>query len=124
VTLPKTAATGKSSTNLIAESSAAFFSIDAAPRLGLAFEASVFRRQMQSRKWLEIVLARSPSGRGYSMMRRGPWSDRRAFQRGFASRRLFRIAICPEAINAQNNIAAVSTLGSTVCVLIRRLIFV
>jgi hypothetical protein len=33
----------------------------------------------------------------------------------------FRIAICPEAINAQNNIAAVSALGSTVCVLIRRL---
>jgi hypothetical protein len=33
----------------------------------------------------------------------------------------FRIVICPEANNAQNNMAAVSALGRTVCVLIRRL---
>src|SRR6516225_7864607 len=33
----------------------------------------------------------------------------------------FRMLICPEASSAQNNIAAVSADGSTVCVLIRRL---
>src|SRR3981081_1135649 len=33
----------------------------------------------------------------------------------------FRMLICPEARSAQNNIAAVSADGSTVCVLIRRL---
>jgi hypothetical protein len=33
----------------------------------------------------------------------------------------FRMAICPEASNAQNNMAAVSAEGSTVWVLIRRL---
>src|SRR5437762_6263823 len=32
-----------------------------------------------------------------------------------------RMLICPEASSAQNNIAAVSADGSTVCVLIRRL---
>src|SRR5437899_2651169 len=34
---------------------------------------------------------------------------------------ILRMLICPEASNAQNNIAAVSADGSTVCVLIRRL---
>src|SRR6059058_4988871 len=33
----------------------------------------------------------------------------------------FRMLICPEASSAQNNIAAVSADGSTVCVLILRL---
>jgi hypothetical protein len=47
------------------------FSIDAVRGLGLAFTASDFRQQVLSRKWLEIVLVRSPSGRGYSTMRRG-----------------------------------------------------
>src|ERR1700724_3138100 len=32
-----------------------------------------------------------------------------------------RMLICPDASNAQNNIAAVSADGSTVCVLMRRL---
>src|SRR5260221_8482006 len=32
-----------------------------------------------------------------------------------------RIVICPDASNAQNNIAAVSAEGKTVCVLMRRL---
>src|ERR1700704_2045225 len=32
-----------------------------------------------------------------------------------------RMVICPEASSAQNNIAAVSADGSTVCVLMRRL---
>jgi hypothetical protein len=33
----------------------------------------------------------------------------------------FRVTICPDASNAQNSMAAVSALGRTVCVLIRRL---
>jgi hypothetical protein len=34
---------------------------------------------------------------------------------------ILRMVICPDASSAQNNIAAVSAEGSTVCVLIRRL---
>ncbi|HEX3497232.1 MAG TPA: hypothetical protein VHT02_08705 [Methylocella sp.] len=42
MTLPKTAATGKTSANMIAGSSAAIFPIDAGHGLDLAFEASDF----------------------------------------------------------------------------------
>ncbi len=56
LTLPKTAATGKSSTNLIAEVISRIFSIDAVHGRGLVVEASIFRRQVQSRKcvWCDL----------------------------------------------------------------------
>jgi hypothetical protein len=55
VTLPKTAATGKSSANMIAGSSAAIFPIDAGHGLDLAFEASDFRHKFILGQLLNVL---------------------------------------------------------------------
>jgi hypothetical protein len=55
VTLPKTAATGKSSANMIAGSSAAIFPIDAGHGLDLAFEASDFRHKFILGQLLNVM---------------------------------------------------------------------
>ena len=82
-------------------------------RLSVSSDEQRWRRRhpVVSDSWWKFDLGVAPSPNGHSIMRRGQGKARLVRDRGSASHRRGAWWIWPEAISAQNSMAAVSALG-------------